>query len=232
VTLVAIHQPNFLPWLGYFDKLARADVFVVLDDVQFPKRGGTWVNRVRMLVSGQPAWVTVPVDRSYRGTRTIHEMAIDGSSRWREKLTRTVAQSYRRAPYFEETMPLVERVIGMPTERLAEFNETGIRLVCEALGIDTGKLRRSSELGVTSTATERLIELTRAVGGDAYLAGGGAGGYQDDELFPRSGVELVEQRFEHPDYPQLSDEPVEGLSVVDALMSCGREGTPRLLGLS
>ena len=84
--LVAIHQPNFLPWLGYFDKLARADVFVLLDDAQFPKKGGTWVNRARLLVSGRPDWVTVPVDRSYHGTRTIIEMQIDDARPWRRKL--------------------------------------------------------------------------------------------------------------------------------------------------
>jgi hypothetical protein len=81
--LVAIHQPNFFPWLGYFDKLARADVFILLDDAQYPKTGGTWSNRVQLLINEKPAWVTVPVVRSYHGVRQIREMRIDEQRPWR-----------------------------------------------------------------------------------------------------------------------------------------------------
>lgn len=231
-SLVAIHQPNLLPWLGFFDKMARADAFVLLDDAQFPKKGGTWTNRVRMLVSREPAWVTVPVDRSYHGTRAINEMCIDESGPWRRKLVTTIEQSYRRAPRFDETMPLVAELIELRTRCLAEFNEVGIRRVAGALGLDTGKLVPSSELGVEAEGTRRLVELTRAVGGSGYLAGGGASGYQEDDLFAEAGLELRYQSFEHPRYPQLAAEPVEGLSVVDALMSCGFEGTRALLGIT
>ena len=75
--LVAIHQPNFLPWLGYFDKLARADVFILLDTVQFPKKAGSWMNRARLLVGGEPSWITVPVVRSYHGLRSTRAGAGD-----------------------------------------------------------------------------------------------------------------------------------------------------------
>ena len=85
-TLVAIHQPNFLPWLGYFDKIARADVFVMLDSVQFAKTGGTWSNRVQMLVGGQATWLTMPIVRSYHGVRTYRQMEIDEEQSWRKKL--------------------------------------------------------------------------------------------------------------------------------------------------
>ena len=90
--VVAIHQPNFFPWLGYFDKLARADVFVELNSVQFPKTGGTWTNRVRLMIGGKPQWFTVPVIRSYHGLRTIGEMEINPSEPWRVKFLRTVVR--------------------------------------------------------------------------------------------------------------------------------------------
>ena len=114
--LVAIHQPNFLPWLGYFDKLARADVFVLLDDAQFPKKGGTWVNRARLLVSGRPDWVTVPVDRSYHGTRTIIEMQIDDARPWRRKLIEDARAELRACAGLLETMQ-IEEILLEPTDR-------------------------------------------------------------------------------------------------------------------
>jgi hypothetical protein len=227
--LVAIHQPNFLPWLGFFAKLARADVFVLLDDAQFQKKGGTWTNRVKLLVSGEPTWVTVPVDRGYHGVRSIAEMRIGPERRWRDKLTRTIAQAYARAPGYEQTMPAVERVLEQPTDRLVELNESGIRALAGLLDLDESKLVRSSTLGVESTATERLVELTRAVGGDVYLSGDGAAGYQEDELFAEAGIQLRKLRFSHPRYPQPGGRHVPGLSAVDALMSCGPAGAAALL---
>src|SRR5256885_16256985 len=82
-TLVAIHQPNFFPWLAYFDKIARADIFVFLDDVQYEKTGGTWSNRVRLLISGQAAWATMPIRRDYHGVRAANDMAIHNPQAWR-----------------------------------------------------------------------------------------------------------------------------------------------------
>jgi len=226
--LVAIHQPNFFPWLGYFAKIARADVFVLLDDVQFPKKGGTWINRVRLLVNEEPSWVTVPVVRKYHGVREIREMRIDEQTPWRRKVMGTVQASYGGAPHGDEVMPQLSELIENPTDELAEYNRAAITKLTEALGIET-EMVLSSSLGVSSQATQRLIELVQAVGGTAYLSGGGAEGYQEDERFAEAGIDLVEQGFEPPSYPQLASEPVPGLSVIDALFSCGFAGTRRLL---
>jgi hypothetical protein len=226
--LVAIHQPNFFPWLGYFDKLARADVFILLDDVQFPKKGGTWVNRVRLLVNGEPGWVTVPVVRSYRGVREIREMRIDEQKPWRRKLLATIQASYARAAHYQEVMPLLSELIGNPTDDLFEYNRSSVVALAEALGLTT-ELTLSSSLGATSQATERLVELVRAVDGDGYLSGGGVAGYQEDEQFAEAGIELVWQDFQPPAYPQLEDVTVPGLSVIDALLNCGFQGARPLL---
>lgn len=230
-TVVAIHQPNFLPWLGWFDKLARADVFVLLDDVQFPRTGkGTWVNRVKLLVGGSAQWVTAPIVRSKGSVQEIREVRLDDAQAWREKTLRTIEHNYRRAPGFDEVFPHVEGALGAATDRLAELNERAARTLARGLGLDESRFVRSSELAASASSTELLIELTQAVGGDVYLAGGGAGGYQEDEKFDAAGIELRYQSFEHPTYAQASaDEFVPGLSVVDALMNCGFEGTRALL---
>lgn len=229
MTLVAIHQPTFLPWLGWWDKLVRADVLVLLDDVQFPKKGGTWMNRVRMLVGGEPRWVTVPVDRAYTGTRSVREMRIDESKPWRESVIATVQSSYARAPFAGEVLPIVEAALADRTERIAELNERTIRLLANRLSLDTSKLVRQSELGVSGTGTQLLAELCRAVGGDAYLSGDGADGYLEPDLFRSVGLVLTYQEFTPPRYPQPVTGYVAGLSVVDALMSCGWKATADLL---
>jgi len=230
VTLVAIHQPNFLPWLGYFDKIRRAEVFILLDDVQFQKTGATWSNRVQLMIAGAPAWVTVPVARAFHGTRAISEIEIDDRSPWRDKLLRTVEFNYRRAPHFGLVYPLLSSLIKHQTHSLLELNLKAIRMLASAMHLPPDKLVLSSGVHVQGRSTDRLIELVRAVGGDAYLVGGGAQGYQQDHLFNEAGIALVDQDFEHPTYPQHgASQFVSGLSVVDAFMNCGFDGTAALL---
>jgi hypothetical protein len=225
MTLVAIHQPTFLPWLGWWDKLVRADVFVLLDDVQFPKKGGTWINRVRLLVNSEPRWVTVPVDRTYHGTRSVREMRIDSSKPWRDEILRTLTASYGRTAHFDEVMPVVEEALDGDAVGIAELDERAIRRLAGPLGIDTSPLVRQSDVGVTGSGTELLVDICRAVGGDGYLSGDGSEGYLVPELFDPAGLELRYQAFRPPRYPQQADRFVPGLSVVDALMNCGFEGT-------
>lgn len=227
--VVAIHQPNFFPWLGYFDKIARADVFVVLDNVQFSKTGGTWSNRVRILRDGRAVWLTMPVERSFHGVRQVREMQIaDGS--WRARALGGIRAGYRRAPYFNEVFRLVEELIATPTELVAEFNLTVVRALADRLGLAAGKLVSSSALGIEGTGTDLLVKAVQAVGGGTYLCGGGAQGYQEDERFANAGIDLVQQMFRHPAYPQLGgNEFVPGLSILDALMNCGFAGTRELV---
>lgn len=229
MTVVAIHQPTFLPWLGWWDKLVRADVFVLLDDVQFPKKGGSWTNRVRLLVGGEPRWVTVPVERAFHGTRSVRETRIDTGKPWREEITRTLVASYGRAPYFDEVMPVVEEALAGDVDRIAVLDEQAIRCFAEVMALDASRIVRQSDLGVTGTGTELLVALCGAAGGSAYLSGDGAGGYLDEEAFATAGVGLVYQRFVSPRYPQSTDSFVAGLSIVDALMNCGFEGSAALL---
>ena len=227
--LVAIHQPNFFPWLGYFEKIARADVFVALDSVQFSKTGGTWCNRVRVLVNRRPAWITMPVERGYHGVRTIREMRIARTT-WRGKLLRTLELAYRRAPYFGEVFPLIEEIVSARAETVAEFNLEGLRRLTGRLRLDPGKIVESSSLGASGEATNLLVNIVKGVGGTAYLCGGGAGDYQEDEKFSAAGVELVYQGFEHPVYAQRGGTRfTPGLSVIDALMECGFVGTHTLV---
>lgn len=227
--LVAIHQPNFFPWLGYFHKLRHADRFVLLDTVQFPKTGGNWGNRVRLLVSGTPRWLTMPVVRDYHGVRTFRETTTRESA-WRDDLLKTLQASYGRAAAFSAMYPILRELIENPTDNLAEYNTAAIRALAEGLGIDPGKMVLASELNADGEATDLLVALVRACGGTAYLCGGGSGGYLEPEKFARAGLGLVYQDFAHPTYPQGKHAPfVSGLSCLDALMHGGWSATSRLL---
>jgi hypothetical protein len=228
--LVAIHQPNFLPWLGYFDKLAQADVFVLLDNVPLQRTGGNYTNRVEMLISGKRAWVTVPIARAAETRERISEARIVDSGPWRRKVCAAVEQSYAHAPCFAEAMPLVRSLLDHAGDRLAEFNTAALRRLAAAVGLDPRRMIVASELRVSGAGTDLLVAIVRAAGGDAYLCGAGAGLYQEDEKFAAAGIELRYQNFRHPIYPQVNTpEFMPGLSIVDALMNCGAAGVVDLL---
>lgn len=229
--VVAIHQPNFFPWLGFFDKLHRADVFVMLDDAQFAKSGaGTWSNRVRLLLNGAAAWVTMPIRRDFQGVRRVNEMQIDDGQPWRGKMLRTISTHYARAPFFREMFPLVEQWAGHQTSSLCDYNVAGIHGMCDAMGLDRSRVVLSSSLGVEDRATDRLIAIVQRVGGTAYLSGDGAGGYQEAEKFAAAGIELELQQFQPSPYPQGGTADfVPGLSTLDALLRCGPDGAAALL---
>ena len=230
MTVVAIHQPNFFPWLGYFDKIRCADVFILLDDVQYQKTGGTWSNRVKVLVNGEGHWLTAPIERAFHGTRMINQITFSDKEDWRRKILRTLQTAYGRAPHYREALSLLEPLILGQTENLAELNVHAIISLAKALGLHSGTFIRSSSIQTRSVATQRLIDLTRHVGGTQYLCGGGAGGYQEDEAFALGGIQLTYQDFVPAVYAQSgSKEFVPGLSIIDALMNLGVQGTADLL---
>lgn len=228
--LVVIHQPTFFSWLGYYDKIAISDIFVILDDVQFPKTGGTWSNRVKVIVEGKDAWITIPIIRSYSGTRLINEIEINNSTRWYDKIIRTIEFNYNKAEHFDELFPFVKEMLSSGHGNLAEYNISIITSVCSLIGIDAGKMVRSSALKHEGTATDLLISIVGTLGANAYMCGGGAAKYQEDEKFSAAGIELVYQNYSHPEYPQINTKSfIPGLSIIDPLLNIGTEGVKNLL---
>ena len=214
----AIQQPNFFPWLGYFDKIRRADIFVFLDDVDFPRSGsgmGSWTNRVRILVQGRPFWIGAPVSR-YRGRRRIKEVTMAPDPKWRRKLVRTLEANYARAPRFRVAMDVLEPLINRDTDDLAAYNIEAITTISHRLGLHA-RFVRQSEVASTGTATRLLVSLTRAVGADTYVCGGGTEGYQKDELFAEANLALRYQNFSVRPYGDTK-RFLPGLSVIDYLM--------------
>jgi hypothetical protein len=216
VIRVAIHQPQFLPWLGYLDKIDRADVFVLLDSVQFKKN--EWQNRNRIRTAQGWQWLTVPV--LHRFGQRILEVRINPSANWRDKHLRALAIHYARAPHREAVLRSLRSIYEQPWERLADLNLAVLQWLLDEFGITT-PLCRSSEMVLPEEPTERLIAICRALGATHYVAGIGAYAYLDFTKFAEAGIVVEVQEFRHPVYRQCYEPFVPGLSAIDLLLTCG-----------
>lgn len=224
--LVGIHQPHYLPWLRYFEKIARSDVFIVLDVVDYTKNG--WQNRNKIKTQYGVSLLTVPV-HAHLAT-PIHEIRIDNRTRWSRKHLTTILQSYAHAPYLAEHRPFLEDVYGRVWERLCDLNRYMLDYFLRVLGIQTA-IRYASDMHVAGTATERLISLMQAAGGTRYYSGAYAlEVYLDANQLQEAGIELVLQRWHPPVYPQLHGAFAADLSILDLLLNCGPASLRVLLG--
>ena len=224
--IVAIHQPNYAPWLGYFAKMARADVFVLLDDAQYTKN--SYINRVQVDAGGAARWLTVPV--SYRFGDPIGRVRA-ANENWPRAHCDTLRTLYAGAPSFAAVWPwLAERYEALPALELSASNQALIAALAERLGI-RAKLCRASGLGAgAAKGDDRLIALVQACGtGAAYLSGRGGDKYQDPAKFAAAGVALAYNDFAHPTYDQGHEPFVSGLSILDALFRLGWERTAGLV---
>jgi hypothetical protein len=226
--IVAAHQPHLLPWLGYLDKLAKSDLFVVMDDLQFEKEN--FQNRNRLKLNNGPHWLTVPLLRG-KQTDRICDKRIDNAGRggrhhWQHRMWRTLEVHYRRTPHWERYAPALEDVFDRRWDLLVELDLHMLELARNWLRITVPIVRASSlgSDGLSGQKTERILAMCRAVGARTYLTGrGGSVGYLDTDAFARAGVGLLWQRFHHPHYPQRY--PGLGFSshlgFLDLLLNCG-----------
>jgi hypothetical protein len=221
--IVAIHQPNFLPWLGYFYKMMCCDVFIVLDDAQYTKNG--FINRNRIKTPQGELWLTIPVSPAF-GTK-ICDVAVRHSD-WPAKALKMLRANYGRARHFGDFIPALEAIFHERPGRLAATNIALIRAMVSWFNLNC-RLVFASELDVEGHGDQRLIGLVKAVGGTTYLSGYGGRKYQIDAGFSDQGLECRYYDFSPPTYRQLWGEFIPGLSVVDALFNCGAEGTRALL---
>jgi len=222
--LVAIHQPNYFPWVGYLDRMAKADLFVVLDHVQFERRN--YQNRTQILLEGEPRWLTVPVVQVSQ-KETIIEKQVDnsegGSRQWGPNHFKTLRYAYRKAPYFDHYEPRLQEILEARWDKLIDLNMAALEFLREAYEIDT-PLRLSSQMQAGGARSELLLNLCRAVGPDSTFLGGMGGSrrYLDQEAFAGAGIGVQWQELEHPVYPQCGGGPFKpGLTSLDLLFNVG-----------
>lgn len=227
MNIIAIMQPTYLPWIGYFDLMDQVDKFVFLDDVKVSKQ--SWAVRNRVKTKQGETYITVPL-KNYRNhsNRFFSNTEINYNQRWQVKHLKTVVQAYSKAPFFDEIYGDLERVINIKYETIADLNIAIIRLVATKIGIKTNRCRSSEITGIEGRKDDRLVKICLALGADQYLSPQGSAVYIESErpggAFPGAGIELFYQNFEHPDYPQLSSPFLSHMCVLDLLMNCGYGG--------
>lgn len=225
---VVIHQPDFLPWLGFFHRLSKADLYIALDHVQFVTgTSRSWTHRDRIKTAFGPRWLSLSVRKAPLGT-PISEILLSPDHAWREANLNLLRESYRKAPYFVDIFPRVEKLYGRKYDRLIEMTLASIDMLSELLGI-TVERRLSSEMHPRYQSNEMVADLVRKSSAARYLSGQGARGYFDPAPYAAAGIEVAWQEFRHPIYPQLHGEFVPMLSAIDLLFNCGADQSAELL---
>ena len=222
--IIAIHQPQYLPWLGYFDKFEKADIFCYLDNVQFKKN--EWQNRNRIKSAQGWQWITVPVQ--YRFPQIINTVEINNAVDWKRKHLQAIITNYSKAPFFKEYIGLFEETYSKEWEYLSQLNVYLIEKIREILALNRKQTVLASDLNLSEDPTDRLIDICKALGGDTYLSGKDGAKYMELERFSERGIKVIFQDFTHPGYSQLFGEFQSNLSIVDLLFNCGPESMKRI----
>lgn len=227
---VVILQPSYIPWRGYFHQVAKADLFIFYDDVQYDKRG--WRNRNRIKTSQGSRWLSIPVHS--KGAQTghipIHQIRICWDSPWAEDHWRAIQLAYHRAPYFSLYAPLLEEHYHSHVDLLVDFTIPLSIDLGNALGIHHTRYTRSSEIkGITGRKTDRLIEILKAVGGNHYISGPSARDYIDEPKFREAGISLEYMTYDYPEYTQLYPPYEPQVSILDLLFMNGPQALSYIL---
>lgn len=225
---VAIHQPNFLPWLGYFNKIKEADVFVILDDVEYTKN--SFINRNSIVINNEKKWLTVPVKYSGNSVALINEIKMVNYKNEATRILKTLQMNYGKSPFFNNVFQEIEKIFNLVnSNNLYELNIALINFICKKCDIKTNFVM-SSELQVQSTSTMRLIDLIKKVHGTTYIHGtGGSLDYLDKNMFKSQNINITKSNFKIQNYPQKTSEFISHLSIIDALFNVGFEGVKKLI---
>ncbi len=197
--IVAVHQPQYIPWLGYFDKIDRSDCFVFLDQVQYKAR--EYQNRNRIRTENGSIWLTVPVISGGMGRQKICDVGIDNSFDWQKRHWRNLKTWYGRAKFFRDYAGFFEKIYSERWERLVDLNVCVIKFFLEKLKIGAAVYYESG-LNINARKTDRIIEICKRLGADTYLSGTGGKNYLEEYKFSRAGIKLEYRNFIHPVYHQ------------------------------
>jgi hypothetical protein len=222
--LIAIHQPHYIPWLGYLDRMVKSDIFIILDHVQFERRN--FQNRTQIRLEDARRWLTVPVVQVSQ-KETIIGKAVDnsetGSRRWGPNHFKTLKYAYRKAPFFEAYAPRLQEILEARWDQLVDLDLAMLDFLRQAFDITT-PLKRSSEMRAEGARSELMLCLCREIGPDTTFLGGigGSRRYLDLAAFAQAGIGVRWQDFTHPIYPQCGDGGfIPGLMSLDMLFNCG-----------
>lgn len=215
---IVIHQPNFLPWIGYFYKMGKADMFVFLDTVQYPRR--SFVNRVKIKTPKGEEWLGIPVKSKGKYFQNISEVEIDDSRNWQKEIIKKIEFNYGRTKYFNFLFPELHEVLMKNWKYLSELNIELNKLLIKKLGINV-KTEIASNYKFSGKSEELLINICKHFKADTYFSGRGASQYQNEIDFKKNGIKLEYSDFVSPEYPQNWGDFIPNLSIIDLIFNCG-----------
>ena len=216
--IISIHQPAYLPWLGYFDKIVRSDIFVFLDSVQYQKN--SYQNRNKLRGPQGSFWLTVPTKSKGHMGSILRDTLIDDAQAWRTKHLKTIENNYKKATHFKECFPKFKELLSTSESNLAELCWHQLHFWLKEFNIKT-KVVRSSEVPITSTKSDLVLDLCKHFCADRYLSGALGKNYLDEGSFGVAGITVTYQDYQHPVYPQLWGEFEPFLGIMDYWMNCG-----------
>lgn len=216
---VAILQPNYIPWKGYFDIIHDVDTFIFYDDVKYTKND--WRNRNKIRGPTGSFWLTIPISRSSVNLPINQVRIMD--SRWQKKHMLAIRASYSKSQYFNEQCELLNSIYNeMTWSNLSSLDEYIIKTISKILGIKVNFLK-SSDFTLTGNKLDRLLDLLHQVGADEYVSGPSARGYIEENKFESEGIKLTYKHYSYPEYQQLWSEGFShNVSILDLLFNTGK----------
>lgn len=218
-TILSAHQPAYLPWLGYFHKIAISDAFVILDEVQFEKNSFTNRNKIR--TTHGAIWLTVPVLMTGHLKKTISQIEINNETPWRKKHWKSLYFNYKKAPYFDKYADFFEDFYKKDWIRLCDAAEYTLSFFIKELEIKT-VFHKQSDLRVESTKQQLVLDLCKKLKSDTFVFGALGKNYADISMFKNNDVKAYFQNYKHPVYPQLQKNFISYLSIIDLLFNVGK----------
>jgi len=225
--IVVIHQPDFLSYIGFFHRLLYADLYIILDDVQFVKSNNSWTHRDKIKTKNTEQWLTLSVQKAQRNTH-INKILLSNDIHWKVKNLNLIKENYKKSEFFEEIFPYIEKLYSNTDNKLCSFNIKSILLLLELFDIKI-KMEYSSSLKTFNAKSEKIVEILTKVNATHYLSGIGAKNYHNNQPFDDANIEVLWQNFEHPIYNQINGEFIPYLSSIDLFFNCGIKKSREIL---
>ena len=225
--IVVVHQPDFMPYLGFFDRLLKADIYVIFDNVQFVSSSRSWTNRDKIKTQNGEKWITVGTKKAPRDAK-INQIILTEDTDWRKRHLNLFYENYRKADYYKDIFPYLEELYSFECERMMDFNLKSIEMLMRLFDIQIDTVL-ASDLEPEGKNNTLIIDIMRKLGTRKYLSGAGARAYHDQSLYDAAGVEVIWQDFRHPVYKQQFGEFIPYLSSIDLLLNCGAREARKMI---
>ena len=214
--IVSIHQPAYLPWLGYFDKIIKSDIFVYLDTVQLEKNSYSYRNKIKTPQGS--TWLTIPLKMKGHTGKAIKDVLVDNTQQWKKKHLKSIFYNYKKSPFFDEIYPKLESLYKENYDLFSEFTYSHLMFWLDELSIKT-KVVKSSDLSIDTSKSDLVLDLCKYFSAEKYISGVLGKGYLIEEDFINNNIKIEYQIYQYQVYQQLHGDFIPHLGVVDFWMN-------------